>query len=302
MSGNRNGFFFDIMRGSVHDGPGIRTTVFFKGCPLRCMWCHNPESWIAEPQLFYNDEKCVGCLACTKVCPTGAQVSEGGRHSLRFELCIACGKCVDACDYEALRIIGYKVDAAAVFEEVKRDMDFYKVSGGGVTLSGGEPLMQTEVVLELLSKCKAEGIHTCVETCGYSQRQNYRAIIPYTDLFLFDYKVTGDSAHKKYTGVDDGLILSNLGFLCENGADIILRCPAIPGINDTQEHFGTIAEISRRYPEILGVEILPYHNLGISKRYGLGLLPELEELKTVAREQEQEWRSILRGLGCQKLI
>lgn len=302
MNRSRSGFFFDIMRGSVHDGPGIRTTVFFKGCPLRCRWCHNPESWIAKPQLFYNNEKCAGCLACARVCPTGAQWSEEGRHSLRFELCIACGKCVDACDYEALRMIGYKAGADAVFEEIKRDEDFYGISGGGVTLSGGEPLMQTAVALELLKKCKAAGIHTCIETCGYSQRRNYEAVMPFTDLFLFDCKITGSSAHKKYTGVGDGLILSSLEFLHENGAGILLRCPVIPGINDTEEHFRGIAEICRQYPKILGAELLPYHNLGVSKRYAMGLPPELEELKTATGEQKQEWRDVLKGLGCKKLI
>ena len=299
---NRDGFFFDILRGSVYDGPGIRTTVFFKGCPLRCVWCHNPESWIAGPQLFYNREKCVDCLACTKICPTGAHKTEENRHAVRFELCIACGKCIEACSADALRIIGWKTSVDAVMEEIKKDTDFYKISGGGVTLSGGEPMMQTAVTLELLKKCKGCGIHTCVETCGYSQQQDYEAILPFVDLVLFDYKLTGSAMHKRHTGVDNELVLKNLDFLYGRGAQILLRCPVIPGINDTREHFRGIAGISRKYPGIKGIEILPYHNMGVSKRAGLGLPLELEELKTTAREKAQGWRNILNELGCLNLI
>jgi glycyl-radical enzyme activating protein len=297
LSENRNGIFFDILRGSIHDGPGIRTTVFFKGCPLRCIWCHNPESWIAEPQLFFNAEKCVNCLACMKVCPTGAHKTIENRHAVRFELCMACGKCVDACNNDALRIIGYKMDVDSVFEEIKKDMDFYNISGGGVTLSGGEPLMQMAVSFDLLKKCRGNGIHTCVETCGYLQKQNYEAILPFVDTFLFDYKITGSLNHKSYTGADNELILENLDFLHAHGSQIILRCPIIPGINDTEEHFRGIVDISSKYPGIRGVEILPYHNLGISKRAGLGLPVKLEDLKTVTKEKELEWRKILNDFG-----
>lgn len=301
MMESLQGVFFDITRGSVHDGPGVRTTVFLKGCPLRCLWCHNPESWRFEPQLFCNGEKCVNCLACVAVCPTGAQQAQDGRHIIRFELCKTCGKCMEACPRSALRIIGYREDPTTIFSEIMRDKDFYDMSGGGATFSGGEPLLQTDVTLDLLKKCRSAAIHTCLETCGYVSQEDLGKAASSVDLFLFDYKSTGAAVHKNLTGVTNDLILANLDYLYKRGAAIILRCPMIPGINDTMEHFRGIAELAARYPRLQGVEILPYHNLGLSKGAGLGINMALPDLQTVTADKKAEWAETLKTLGCENI-
>jgi len=292
------GQIFDIQRFSLHDGPGIRTTVFLKGCPLRCKWCHNPESWSSEPQLFFNSEKCVDCMECVRICPTGAHQISEEKHVVKFRLCIACGKCIKLCNYNALSIFGYEQDVDSIFNEIKQDKDFYDMSGGGVTLSGGEPMLQLKMTLELLKKCKENNINTCVETCGYVPRKSYKAVIPYVDTYLFDYKDTDCSRHKELTGVSNELILANLDYLYNQGADIILRCPMIPGINDTEEHFKGIAAIAAKYPLLRSIEILPYHNMGVSKGIGIGLSTEQLYLDTVKQEKIIEWNKILKQLNC----
>lgn len=298
MSVSKKATIISIMRGSLNDGPGIRTTVFFKGCPLRCRWCHNPESWSSEPQLFFNREKCVDCMACISVCPTGAHQADHKRHIVKFGLCIACGKCVDVCKYQALRIFGYKQDVKDIFNEVKSDMDFYRMSGGGVTLSGGEPMLQFEAMLELLQKCREAGIHTCIETCGYAPAKNYEKILPYTDVFLFDYKDTEGVRHKKLTGVTNDLILANLDLLYKKGAGIILRCPLVPGVNDTEEHLKEIAELAKKYPGLMSIEIMPYHNFGVSKGSGIGLEGEQLLLENTNLDTKDRWGDTLKQYGC----
>jgi glycyl-radical enzyme activating protein len=298
LSNRKKGLILDILRGSLHDGPGIRTTVFFKGCPLRCKWCHNPESWSSEPQLYYNPEKCVNCLECAKVCPSGAQDISGNRHVVKYGLCITSGRCIKACNYDALRIVGYEKDVDGIFEEIIQDKDFYDISGGGVTLSGGEPMMQIDVVVELLKKCKQSNISTCIETCGYTPQKNYKAVLPYVDLFLFDYKSTNRETHRKLTGAPNDLILKNLQHLYEDKANIILRCPLVPGVNDTMEHLKGIAGIALKYPILKGIEILPYHNMGVSKGNYIGVAMELAELKGVDQEKKDEWIRLLKEMGC----
>lgn len=301
LESRNKGILFDIIRASIHDGPGIRTTVFLKGCHLRCIWCHNPESWYSEPQLFFNKDKCLDCFACVDVCPTGVHVVIENRHAVKFELCIACGKCIGACNYDALRIIGTKYDVDSIFEEIKQDKDFYDMSGGGVTLSGGEPLMQMNITLKLLKKCREAGIHTCVETCGHVPQKNYKAVMSYVDVFLFDYKCTDSGRHKELTGVTNELILSNLDYLYNSGVNIILRCPMVPGLNDTMDHFKAITAISNKYPLIKSIEILPFHNMGIPKGLGMGLPMDLIDKKTVTQDKKDEWLEKLNKLGCKNV-
>jgi glycyl-radical enzyme activating protein len=297
----QKGMIFDILRGSIYDGPGVRTTVFFKGCALRCIWCHNPESWSTEPQLFYNQEKCVHCLACISYCPTGAQQASGGRHIVKFELCIACGKCIKACNFNALQITGYQFDANSILEEIKRDKNFYDTSGGGVTLSGGEPLLQKTIVWDLLKKCRENDIHTCVETSGFIQRGILKDILPLVDIFLFDYKCTDSRRHKELTGVPNDLILANLDYLYMQGAEIILRCPMVPGVNDSWEHLKGIAELEAKYPRLKGIEILSYHNMGVSKGNSIGATVKLQDIKTVDQAKKDEWAKTFHELNCQKI-
>jgi pyruvate formate lyase activating enzyme len=285
------GIIFDIQRFSLVDGPGIRTTVFLKGCSLRCSWCHNPESQSFKPQLSFNSEKCINCLECLKACPDGAHKQENGKHFLDWSLCSTSAKCVNVCSPGALKIMGHTEYVEQIVTEVLKDKNYYNRTGGGVTVSGGEPLSQPEFTLQLLKEFKKYGLHTVIDTCGAVKEKSYRDILPYTDLFLFDYKITSGSEHKKYTGAGNELILSNLDFLYKNNAAIILRCPVIPGINDNEEHFYRIKKIMRQYPAIKSVELMPYHNMGRGKAERIGLAYAFPELKTTDEKTRQEWLS-----------
>jgi len=251
------GLVFDIQHFSIYDGPGIRTTVFLKGCPLRCIWCHNPESWQKEPQRSLKDP---------------------------------------------LKLIGRKMTPEEIMVEVEKDNDYYLNSGGGITLSGGEPMLQFEFTLELLKLAKEKGIHTCLETSGYSPKENFEEIYPWVDLFLFDYKATGKERHMKFVGVENELILSNLEYLNVKGAHLILRCPLIPTINDQEEHFKALAALSNQYSGVEGVEILPYHDFGKGKWEEVGLQYALDKITTVDSFIKEKWKQRLIALGCKKLF
>ena len=267
MTGN----VFNIQRYSLFDGTGVRTVVFLKGCPLRCKWCHNPEGLTAEPVVMFNFSRCIGCGDCTKVCEYGRHKIIDGVHVITDIDCIRCGKCADICAALALSLWGKEMSTDEIMEIVKRDMPFYKESGGGLTLSGGEPLMQPDFVLDILKKAKENGISTCIETSGYGNAEKLAEIAKYTDKFLFDYKATSDSEHIRLCGVSQKPILDNLALLDSLDAQIVLRCPIIPGINDTKEHFAGIAATAKKYNGILEVQLEPYHKLGESKAVQLGL-------------------------------
>ncbi len=265
------GIVFDIQKFSVNDGPGVRTTVFLKGCQMKCLWCHNPESLSMKPQLSFSKDKCAGCRECEAVCPTGAHsFSPQGEHHVDFSVCDACGKCVDACIHGALKIYGKEQSVDEVFAEVVKDKIYFDKSGGGMTLSGGEALKQFDFSLALAKKCQENGIHVCLETNGASKPEHYRKIAPYVDLFLFDYKATGEKTHKELTGLSQNFVHQNLKLLNDIGAQIILRCPLIPGYNVSEGHLKAIAELSHTMPGIQKVEILPYHNFGKSKAHDIG--------------------------------
>lgn len=263
------GLIFNIQRFCINDGPGIRTTVFFKGCPLSCLWCHNPESQKKAAELLFFRDKCINCGKCALACENGVHIFDG-MHIVQREKCIACRSCEAVCRYNALELTGRTASADEVIKTVLADKEFFDDSGGGLTLSGGEPFMQPEFMLELLKKAKESSVHTCVETCGFTSSQRLLGASEYVDIFLFDYKLSDSELHRKYTGVGNEAILDNLRLLSDNGSKIILRCPVIPGVNDNEHHFRAIGETAEKFSGITGVEIAPYHELGLSKSDSLG--------------------------------
>lgn len=293
---------FDLQRFALHDGPGIRTTVFLKGCPLDCLWCHNPESKKRTPQLGINTKKCSNCGKCVRICQRSVHnIDVEGKHSIKYENCIGCGQCVDYCRNEALKIYGYKIAAEEILKIVMKDQDFYKRSGGGLTVSGGEPMMQFLVLLGFLKQAKAAGLHICLDTCGYAPQKNYEEIAKYVDLFLFDYKITDADMHKYYTGVDNRLILSNLDYLCTHENQVFLRCPIIPGINDNDEHYKAIVELSKKYDAIEQVNLMTYHDMAKGKAEQIGIKYPLADVKTVEGTQEKEIYEKVASFGCLNL-
>ena len=264
------GTVFNIQRFSLFDGPGVRTVVFLKGCPLRCIWCHNPEGIKREPQIMFNSMRCIACGECVEACPRHQHFIREGLHGFIREGCEGCGKCAKVCPTEAVSIAGKLMDTEAVMAEVMRDASLYKESGGGVTLSGGEPLYQGEFAVSVLRAAKEQGITTCVETCGQAKRDVVIEAAKYTDDFYFDYKATGDEMHKKLCGVPQTVILEILALLCELGARVTLRCPIVEGENEFPEHIKGIGEVAGKYSCIGEVHLEPYHRLGVSKSEKLG--------------------------------
>ncbi len=259
------GLIFDIQRFCVHDGPDIRTTVFFKGCPLNCLWCHNPEGISPRPEIGLKNNLCIGCGNCQRTCANKVHNFTDAGHLIDRKNCIGCGACVKSCIGKALSIAGKYVSADDALKEVLRDITFYKNSGGGMTVSGGEPLFQPAFLVELLQKAKSIGLNCCVETSGMAEQKIFTEILQYVDLFLYDFKETNDVLHKKYTGVSNKKIIENLRYIISNGARVRLRCPIIPGFNDRDDHFQGIAEIRRELNSLEEVELLPYNPLGLNK-------------------------------------
>ena len=281
------GCIFNIQRFSVHDGHGIRTNVFLKGGPLRCLWCHNPEGLKKAPQIRFSPEKCIGCGDCAAVCHGTAHHFEGNMHQFVFDVCEGCMECPKMCPAEALEADGEMKSAEKIIEEVLRDRDFYEKSGGGLTLSGGEPFCQSEFAIELLRLAKENGLNTAVETCGMTSSDVIMAAAPLVDTFLFDYKATGEQRHKELTGSSNTQILNNLSLLGTLGANVILRCPMIPGLNDNDEHYRGIAETADKYDNIKEINIMPYHSMGVSKGIKVGIAPVFTaESMTYARAEE----------------
>ena len=262
----KKGIVFDIKRYAIHDGPGIRTTVFFKGCPLNCWWCHNPEGLILPPELIFKENRCLdGCAECVESCAPGALTRVGQIIVIDREKCDLCGECVQVCPSEALEIIGREMSVGEVMKEIEKDMIFYDESEGGATFSGGEPLMQPEFLKALLEECKERDIPTALDTCGYAPSEVVDKISDKVDLFLYDIKMMDDKKHIEYTGKSNKPILENLKKLAQQGSLLAVRLPIIPGVNDDKENINKIAEFILTLPSIRDISLLPYHRAGSEK-------------------------------------
>lgn len=265
------GIVTDIQRFSIHDGPGIRTTVFLKGCNLRCRWCHNPETLEARPQIQVHPNKCIGCGACLAACPRGAHVAANGSKRFLRDRCVACGACAAGCYADSLVLVGREMTAREVADEVARDRNYYRNSGGGVTVSGGEPLFQRAFTGEVLALCKGEGIHTAVETNLAWPWEHVESVLPVVDLVMLDVKAADAALHAEWTGADNARVLDNVRRLGGEAVDVIVRTPVVGGVNDTPEEIGRIADRIAEMPNLLYYELLPYHPLGTGKYESLGM-------------------------------
>lgn len=288
-------YVIDIQRCSIQDGPGIRTTVFLKGCPLHCLWCHNPESQSFRQELSCSAGLCVKCGACEKVCPQSVHKIQGDTHEIRYQDCIACGNCVEACAIHALHLVGKAYTAEEVLKIVKKDEIFYAQGGGGLTISGGEALSHPAFALELFQKAKEQGIHCCLETSGFASREVMESFLPWVDLVLFDFKVHSQELMKEYVGGDLQRILENLDMIYQAGTGIVLRCPIIPQVNDTPAHFQAIQGLIDKYPGLQGVELMAYHNLGLSKGKNIG--KPSQEYETPSKETKATWLDAFHSKG-----
>lgn len=286
----------DIQKFTVHDGPGIRTMVFFKGCPLRCEWCHNPETLDVKAELIHNQTLCIGCGKCLDACRQGA--ISAGEDGVRIDRskCVVCGSCARTCFIGALEIAGYVVTLDELYDKLTEDEVFYKSSGGGVTLSGGECTMQPQFVTKLLQKLKKNGIHTAIETCGCCNTETFLKITDYVDLVLFDVKVPETEKSKKHCGRGNELILKNLSEIAERGREIVIRFPMIPGCNDDEDSIRKIADIACRNG-IKRLNIMPFHQLGASKYRFLDKEYNCEEIKPPDNEDIQRALDIFLACG-----
>ncbi len=272
------GIVTNIQRFSVHDGPGIRTTVFLKGCNLRCFWCHNPEDMNPAPEIQFFPERCIECEACLDACVQGAHSVDNGHHRFRRELCSGCGECVDTCYAKSLVLVGASKSVEEVVDEILQDQAFYASSGGGVTLSGGEPLLQIDFSAAVLARCQERGIHTAIETAANFPWARVEAILPHVDLVMMDIKHMDSAAHRRSTGVRNERILENAARLGRQPQPLIVRTPVIPGVNDSAAQIGAIAAFVATLPNLLYYELLPYHPMAESKYRSLGQLYRATDL------------------------
>jgi pyruvate formate lyase activating enzyme len=290
---------FDIKRFALHDGPGIRTTVFFKGCELHCKHCHNPESQSLEAERLYRADRCMNCEACVEGCAGGALTSRGGRITYEPEKCMRCGSCTAVCSAEAAELVGYEMSADQVLETVERDRVFYDESGGGVTFSGGEPLIQPRFLAEVLEACSEKGFHTALDTSGHAEWEVIDEIQPKVDLILYDLKLMDGKRHRQFTGITNASILDNLKKLSERGQNIVIRLPLIPGINDDEDNLQRLGAFAASLTHPPPVDLLPYHRAGTQKYARLERGVPLEDAQPAEEEDCRKAARILRRFGLE---
>lgn len=294
---------FDFKRYAINDGPGIRITVFFKGCPLSCVWCHNPESHSTQSQKMYSRDKCIGCEDCVNVCAQGACTLTPDGIVTNPEACILCGKCADVCPTKATEMSGKLMSVEEVMREIKKEFLVMDQSGGGVTFSGGEPLMHTELLIPLLDACGEAGIHRCVDTSGFSSPKLMLEVASRTDLFLYDLKMVDSERHKTYTGVPNEQILENLYLLAETGAEINIRIPLIAGVNDDNYNIEQSAIYIASLPgDPKDISLLPYHNMAAKKLEKLGQVSCPEPLDKPSDLRTEELLSLFKTHGLNARI
>jgi len=293
-----SGIVFNIQKYSIQDGPGIRTTVFLKGCPLDCWWCHNPESQSPEPEITVIEGRCMRCGECRKVCVRGGSPGRPGCGPAgEPAACTLCGKCVEACPTGARQMVGRRMNAAEVLAEVLKDRVFYEESGGGVTFSGGEPLRQPRFLRALLQACRDAGLHTAVDTCGFAPKEDLLAVAPLADLFLYDLKFMDESRHARYTGASNVSILDNLRALGDIHGNIWIRVPIIPGLNDSARELEALARCAASVPGVRQVNVLPYHGAGAYKSPRVGRAYRLQETAPPSPEYMEDVAARFRGHG-----
>ncbi|UCF39362.1 MAG: glycyl-radical enzyme activating protein [Acidobacteriota bacterium] len=291
------GTVFDIRKFSVNDGPGIRTTVFLKGCPLSCAWCHNPESQLASSEVFYRPGRCIHCGDCVDVCPVGANRLHGNAVQTDLTLCLRCGTCGDHCPAEARELVGREMSVAEVMQTVEEDRIFYDESGGGVTFSGGEPLMQPLFLMALLEAAGESGVHRVVDTSGHARPETLLEVARRTDLFLFDIKLMDPVKHQDYTGVSSDLILENLRLVTEGGSLVSIRIPLVPGVNDDERNLKETVEFVSTLKGVQDVCLLPFHTAAEDKHRRFSIPYRLAELPEVSEGQMQTVRGWFEEAG-----
>lgn len=286
----RKATIFNIQKYNIYDGPGVRTLIFFQGCPLRCKWCANPEGLVKKHRVMFKKNMCVDCGACVSVCSVGihsiSQITQEHKVSREID-CIGCMKCVDACYKSALSIVGETKSISELLEIIEEDREFYDISGGGVTLGGGEVLMQPEAALSLLMACKQEGINTAIETCGYASKETVLKVAEFTDLFLFDIKHINSDKHFQLTGVRNEQIIENLKTLIHNRYNVQIRMPLLKGVNDSQEDIENTVKLLmpyKDYKNFKGIDLLPYHKMGVNKYNQLGMEYPIEGDPSLSNE------------------
>ncbi len=301
------GIITNIQRFSIHDGPGIRTTVFLKGCTLRCFWCHNPETLRPRLELQFAPTRCIGCQACVEVCPQRAHTFQDGIHIYDRSRCTTCGRCTDVCYAGALELSGREITGEDVMREVLADLPFYETSGGGITLSGGEPLLQPAFAKEILRQSKAENLHTAIETAANYPWDTLADVLPLIDLVMMDLKHMDPTAHQTATGVSNALILGNARRLAQTGKPIIFRTPVIPTINDSPQAITAIAQFIRALPNThsengnttsqFSLDLLPFHRLATDKYHNLGLDYRASQLEPPSKETMAELTAAAQACG-----